>query len=245
MADGPADAPDNGSAAHSSSLEPSSSRKRLRPACPTEPPINLSVAERALLDAEATAAAERRRTKLMADAEALRAQAAEVAAAPVVSTAGGYSLQLSSKSSTGYLGVCIYRDNRHPAKIMFKAMTPRNGGPSKSIGLFKTAVEGAVAYARFAAAQQSGRELGEAPPREADGAPEVAVAAVETVNADLSSPLEPEVVHATSMVVSDSVAEQSQGEGVDQREALRQHMREHGLTVPDVLRLCASMMEGS
>ena len=222
-----ADGPDNEPAADSSSLEPSSSRKRQRPACP---------AERALLDAETTAAAERRRTKQLADAEALHAQAAALAAAPVVSTAGGYSLQLSSKSSTGYLGVSIYRDCRNPSKLTFKAMTPRNGGPSKTIGYFKTAVEGAVAYARHTALQSGA-------PREVDGAPEVAAGAVETVRADLSSLLKPEVVHTT--VVSEAVAEQAQGECSDQCEALRQHMREHGLTVPDVLRLCASMMEGS
>jgi len=237
-------------------------------------------------EAEATAAAGRRRAKMVADAKASSVLAEEAASAPVVSAAGGYQLHLSAKSSSGYLGVAMYRDNRHPALISFKALGPRNGGPAPTLGYFKTAVDAAVAYAKHVASLE--RRAGEPPPqhvvshevvsevvshRAFEGAPSKAscLALVEA-NAKVSAPTEgtsvdgePAIAEVQAVPVVSEVAAEVQTvasevatealtearwhgasrERAQPLEALRRLMREHDLTVPDILRLCASMVEGS
>ena len=61
----------------------------------------------------------------------------------IVEEAQGYTLLLSSKSSTstGYLGV-----HRHKASGKFEARYPSGGSVSKYLGLHATAVDAAVAY---------------------------------------------------------------------------------------------------
>ena len=62
--------------------------------------------------------------------------------APVVTHAQGLQLHLSSKSATGYLGVCWYK-NRFAANHFAPVKQ------QKYIGRFKTAVEAAVAFAKY------------------------------------------------------------------------------------------------
>ena len=77
-------------------------------------------------------------------------EASEEEAQLVVREAEGFTLFLSPRSSTGYLGVYHYKE-----QFMVKY---RRNGQHLSLGNYASAVEGAVAYARFAAEQQRKEE---------------------------------------------------------------------------------------
>ena len=192
----------------------------------------LEAARQTLMASEEYAAAERRKAKIAADADDV---AKREVAAPAVALADGLQLHLSSKSSTGYMGVTVYRDARNSNLISYKVLGPRNGGLSKCLGYYKTAVEGAICYAKHvrelershAALATSGENEGAPSEKSADAAEAQEAQAVQEVHA---VPVSSE----TALAVGDDHAE---------REALRRHMRDRGLSVPDVLRLCASMLE--
>ena len=93
---------------------------------------------------------------------------------PTVATeAEGLRLHLSSRSSTGYMGV-----SKHPSTGRFKA-EHRVDGRQVYLGLFDTAVEAAVAYARATgeAAAEPERRLAQADIEEAPERSEVATEA--------------------------------------------------------------------
>ena len=97
-------------------------------------------------------------------------------APPTVIEAGGMILHLSSKSATGYRGVYIDR-KRSPLKPYYTEVA--HGSKHTRIGTFATAVEAAVAYARYVALKAEG-----APDSECRGKDDKAFAAAKARTAE-------------------------------------------------------------
>ena len=74
----------------------------------------------------------------------LPAAAGQASAPGVVRQAEGWRLHLSPKSSTGYLGVVRQVSGRYEARRLSQ-------GTHQHLGLFDTAVEAAIAYAKHVA----------------------------------------------------------------------------------------------
>ena len=110
-------------------------------------------AHAAVVDAEAAAAAKPRQAKLEADADALELRAMqEQPSSRRPAATRCISLRRAARATWG-----DHLPRPAPAKAdRLKARTPRNGGPSKSLGLFHTAVDAAVAYAKHVASLQDG-----------------------------------------------------------------------------------------
>jgi len=77
--------------------------------------------------------------------EAIKKAEEELISRGVVTEAGGYRLHLSAKRQSGYLGVRY--DKHHPSKP-WKAEGPSRG-QKRSLGYHASAIEAAVAYAKF------------------------------------------------------------------------------------------------
>ena len=72
----------------------------------------------------------------------------------VAARADGWSLHLSARSATGYTGVCY-----NPKAYARKPYHARGPPPQlRHLGSFATAVEGAVAYAKHVANEESDDE---------------------------------------------------------------------------------------
>ena len=164
-------------------------------------------------------------------------------AAPLATFADGHHLHLSSKSSTGYLGVTsiIHQRNRsYPAKP-FKATGPNNDlvagpqGRGQHLGSFATAIEAAVAYAKHVAT------VG----HRGAGAPGGHCLRGESaVDAEVVPELHAEVISQVDCEAVEPRPGSASGDGA-QRLRLQRHMRDNRLSVADVLRMCASMMDGA
>lgn len=179
-----------------------------------------------------------RKRPLSSESEAVAADRRLKMAAPLTSFADGHHLHLSSKSSTGYLGVTSTIDQRsrsRPAKP-FKATGPSSGPCSgQFLGSFATAIEAAVAYAKHVA------NVG----HRGAGAPGGHCLRGESaVDAEVVPELHAEVISQVDCEAVEPRPGSASGDGA-QRLRLQRHMRENRLSMADVLRLCASMMEGA
>ena len=67
----------------------------------------------------------------------------------VCTHAEGVALHLSERSSTGYEGVRRWRHTSGKGPVRFRAVAPMQACVAKNIGYFDTAVEAAIAFAKY------------------------------------------------------------------------------------------------